>query len=402
MSCNSCNLPNASNNIHKKIEIADIFRGNIDKLPEMHSELSQVVNSIIKCRTSALGGHVLKCDSCGHEEYSYNSCRNRHCPKCQTLKKMKWLEARKEELLPVPYFHVVFTMPSILNPIALQNKKVIYNILFKAVSETLQDAAKTPNNLGADIGFIAILHTWGQNLIDHPHIHCVVPAGGISPSGEKWKSCRGNYFIPVKILSKLLRGKFLDFLRKAYENMELQFFGNIQNLHNKNEFQKIIDKAYSTDWVVYAKKPFAGPEQVFDYLGRYTHRVAISNNRILKLEDGKVSFKWKDYTDDNKEKIMTLDVKEFMRRFLLHVLPKGFVKIRFFGFLSNRTKNDKINHIFKILKKKRTQKEKNQETWQELFLRITGIDACICSECKKGRLIVIREIPNLNQFQDTS
>ncbi|HEY0089212.1 MAG TPA: IS91 family transposase, partial [Candidatus Lokiarchaeia archaeon] len=332
---------NSSSNIRNKIELADIFRKNIDKLPHIDIESWKVVNAIISCRTANLGGHVLKCDICGHEEYSYNSCRNRHCPKCQTLKKVKWLEAREDELLPVNYFHVVFTIPGFLNPIVLQNKKIAYDILFKSVKETLLESAKTGKNLGADIGFITILHTWGQNLMDHPHIHCVVPAGGISPSGNNWKSCRNNYFISIKILSKLFKGKFLDYLKKAFNSNELKFFGKIHNLKNKSCFQIIINRAYLKEWVVYAKKPFAGPKQVLDYIGRYTHRVAISNNRIHSMENDKVSFSWKDYSEDNKQKVMSLEVSEFMRRFLLHVLPKRFVRIRFFGFLANKVKNDK-------------------------------------------------------------
>src|SRR4030042_1953381 len=378
-----------------KVELADIFRNNTDKLNNICGNSWKVVNAIINCRTEKLGGHVLKCDSCGHEQYSYNSCRNRHCPKCQTLKKIKWLEARKEELLPVNYFHVVFTIPGILNPAVLQNKKGTYNILFKSVKETLLESARTLKNLGADIGFIAILHIWGQNLMDPPNIHCVFPAGGISPSGNNWKSCRNNYFIPVKILSKLFKGKFLDYFKKAFINNELKFFGSIQNLNNKLDFQNIINIAYSKDWIVYAKKPFAGPMQVFDYIGRYTHRVAISNNRILKIENDTVSFSWKDYSDGNKQKLMTLDVKEFIRRFLLHILPEGFVRVRFFGFLSNRIKNYKINHIFKIMNKKRP-KTKQKKNWQELLLHITGIDFCSCHKCKNGNLVIIKEIPKQN------
>jgi hypothetical protein len=384
-----------------KIEIADIFRNNLNKLSAVSKDQWKVVNSIISCRTSKLGGHVLKCDACAHEEYSYNSCRNRHCPKCQTLKKVRWLEAREKELLPVNYFHVVFTIPSNLNPLTLQNKKTVYNILFRAVKETLIEAAKTKRNLGADIGLIGILHTWGQNLLDHPHIHCVIPAGGISASGNNWISCRNNYFISVKILSKLFQSKFLDYLKKAFNSNELTFFGKIKHLSTRSDFQKVIDIAYSTDWVVYAKKPFTGAKQVFDYIARYTHRVAISNNRILKMENSTVSFSWKDYSDDNKQKIMTLDTPEFMRRFLLHVLPDGFVKIRFFGFLANKVKNQKLEQIFKIFGKKKPLKAE-EESWSELLLRITGINVTVGPVCNKGNLIIIKDIKPTKGFDNSS
>jgi hypothetical protein len=384
-----------------KLEVADIFRNNLDKLSSVSKEQWRVINAIISCRTSKLGGHVLKCNVCSHEEYSYNSCRNRHCPKCQTLKKVRWLLAREKELLPVNYFHVVFTIASVLNPLTLQNKKTVYNILFKAVKETLLEAAKTKRNLGAHIGFIGILHTWGQNLLDHPHIHCVIPAGGISPSGNNWISCQNNYFIPVKILSKLFRGKFLDYLKNAFDNNEINFFGKIKYLSSQSDFQKIIDTAFSTSWVVYAKKPFAGAKQVFDYIARYTHRVAISNNRILKMEDDTVSFSWKDYSDDNQQKIMTVDTAEFMRRFLLHVLPDGFVKIRFFGFMANKVKSKKLEQIFKILGEEKPN-ETEKECWPELLFRITGIDFTVCPVCQKGNLIAIIDIKPTKGFDNSS
>jgi hypothetical protein len=385
-----------------KIEVADIFRNNLNKLPKISQESWKVINSIISCRTAKLGGHVLKCDYCNYEEYSYNSCRNRHCPKCQTLKKVRWLEARESELLPVNYFHVVFTIPDILNPIALQNKNVVYKILFRSVKETLLQASETPKNLGAMIGFISILHTWGQNLNDHPHIHCVIPAGGISPSGNNWKSCKNKYFIHVKILSRLFRGKFNYYLKEAYNNNELNFFGNIKKLSITTNFLTIINEAYLKEWIVYVKKPFTGPKKVFDYLGRYTHRVAISNNRILGLKNGKVIFKWKDYRD-NKQKIMSLDVKEFMRRFLLHVLPSGFVRIRFYGFLSNRVKNKNINKILSILNYSQNKVKKKNEDWQDLLKRVMGINVTICPKCQKGNFVSVDIIsPDKKKYMDTS
>jgi len=286
------------------------------------------MSAIEACRTSLLGGHKDKCDSCGHPEISYNSCRNRHCPKCQFLLKEKWIEARAEDLLPIQYFHVVFTIPAELNPLVLSNQKVMYNLLFRSVSETLVELGNDPKRLGARIGFMAILHTWGQNLMDHPHIHCVVTGGGLSSDRGHWVSCRKGFFIPVKVMSALFSGKFLDYLKRNYESGDLVFPGALDNLKEPHAFEGYRRQFYHKKWAVYCKPPFNGIEGGLQYLSRYTHRIAISNHRILKLEDGKVSFLWRDYSDGDKEKIMTLDADEFTRRFLLHVLPDRFVKIR--------------------------------------------------------------------------
>ena len=349
------------------------------------------MSAIEACRTSLLGGHKDKCDSCGHIEISYNSCRNRHCPKCQFLKKEKWIEDRAEDLLPIQYFHVVFTIPAELNPLVLSNQKVMYNLLFRSVSETLMELGNDPKRLGARIGFMGILHTWGQNLMDHPHVHCVVTGGGLSPDGDHWVSCRKGFFIPVKVMSTLFRGKFLDYLKRNHESGDLVFPSIISHLREHDAFEGFRRQFYHKKWVVYCKPPFNGIEGVLQYLSRYTHRIAISNQRILKLEDGKVSFLWRDYSDGDKEKIMTLHASEFIRRFLLHVLPDRFVKIRHYGLLANRSRKNNIALCRELLGSSKIQiKDKDMPlTWQELLLKVSGIDLTKCPVCQKGRMITV-------------
>jgi len=309
----------------------------------------RTMRAIERCRTAELGGHVDECDSCGRIRISYNSCRNRHCPKCQFLKKERWLEKRKGGLLPVPYFHVVFTIPAKLNPLALRNKRVFYDILFRSVAETLSELARDPKHLGGQIGFISILHTWGQNLMDHPHIHCVVTGGALSFDGTRWKSCRKRFFISVKVLSRLFRGKMLYYLRESWKAEELEFLGNIANLQDPAEFSSFLNDLYSREWVVYSKPPFKGPERLLEYLGRYTHKIAIGNHRIIKMQRGEVFFLWRDYTDGNTNKTMRLEASEFIRRFLLHVLPARFVKIRYYGLLANRNSNTMLDQCRRLL-----------------------------------------------------
>jgi hypothetical protein len=359
-------------------EVADIFRHFGPAYRAAHKlPLNQlrVMHAVEICRTAELGGHVDQCD-CGHIRISYNSCRNRHCPKCQFLRKEKWIEARQRDLLPIPYFHVVFTIPDSLNPLALRNQEILYNILFRAVKETLLELGK---RLGK-IGFICILHTWGQNLMDHPHIHCIVTGGGLC--NGKWVSSRKKFFLPEKVMSRLFRGKFLFYLKRAYD--KLTFAGNISYLKEKDAFRGLVSQLYGKDWVVYCKPPFKGPETVIEYLGRYTHRVAISNNRIIGMEDGKVSFFWKDYADDNKKKVMTLTAFEFIRRFLLHVLPDGFVKIRHYGLLGNRNRKEYLS-LCRTALGVAVQTEQTAQTWQELFFATTGIDIMECPICH-GRM----------------
>ena len=311
----------------------------------LRGEQRRAVKDLAACRTSALGGHEEACDACGHRRFAYNSCRNRHCPKCQASARARWLEARTAELLNVPYFHLVFTLPDEFGPLALQNKRILYGLLFQAVSETLLQIAAQPEHLGADIGFMAVLHTWGQNLMHHPHLHCVTPAGGLAPDGKSWISARERFFLPVRVLSRVFRGKFIELVKRAHQRGRLVFSGSLQPLADGNAFERLLNQAVKTDWVVYAKPPFGGPQQVLKYLARYTHRVAISNSRIAAFDGERVSFRWKDYADDHRQKTMTLPAEEFVRRFLMHVLPKGFSRIRYYGFLANRHRKQKLAAI---------------------------------------------------------
>jgi hypothetical protein len=375
------------------VEVADIFRLHGPEYRRSHPmplHHLRAMHAIEVCRTATLGGHRYHY-SCGHVDISYNSCRNRHCPKCQTLQKEKWIEARCDDLLPIQYFHVVFTIPSELNPLVIMNQKVMYNILFRSVSETLLELSNDPRHLGARKGFIGILHTWGQNLMDHPHIHCVVPGGGLSPDGTRWVSCRKRFFIPVRVMSSLFRGKFLDYLKSSFQSGDLIFPGGIRHLKEPHVFEVFRGQFYHKKWVVYCKPPFDGAEGVLKYLGRYTHRIAISNNRILKVQDGNVSFRWRDYADGDKQKIMTLMADEFMRRFLLHVLPHRYVRIRHFGLLANRSRKDNIALCREIIGSLKTvTKEKDKpETWQDQLLRLCGIDVTICPVCKKGTILMV-------------
>jgi predicted Zn-ribbon and HTH transcriptional regulator len=324
------------------IEVADIFRQYGDDYRAKHKlsyAMTKAMHAIQYCRTSLMGGHVDECNDCGYTKISYNSCRNRHCPKCQNLPKERWVEARKRDLLPISYFHTVFTLPVELRAITLRNKKVMYSMLFKASSETLLELAHDPKYLGARIGFISLLHTWGQNLMDHPHVHCIVTGGGLTREQDQWVSSKKDFFIPVRVMSKLFRGKFLFYLKKARETKKLTYSGQIEPLLKECNFQKWMNSLYTKDWVVYCKPPFQNPEHVLSYLGQYTHKVAISNHRIQEVHEGKVSFQWKDYADNHQKKVMTLDALEFIRRFLLHIPPQRFVKIRHYGLLSNRNRD---------------------------------------------------------------
>ncbi len=330
------------------LEIADIFRahGAAWRIANAgHLSLGQlkVMSAIERCRTAALGGHVAACQGCGHTVIAYNSCRNRHCPKCQGAAATAWLAARQAELLPVAYYHVVFTLPAPIADIAYQNKAVVYDILFKAAAETLLRIAADPKHLGARIGLTAVLHTWGSALTHHPHIHCVVPGGGISRDGERWISCRPGFFLPVRVLSRLFRRLFLEKLVAAHEAGRLRFFGDLRHLADSQAFARHLSPLRKIEWVVYAKRPFAAPEAVLAYLSRYTHRVAISNSRLISLDDRNVTFKWKDYRAQGREryKTMALPIPEFIRRFLIHVLPQGFHRIRHYGLFANggRTEN---------------------------------------------------------------
>ena len=324
------------------LEVADIFRGHGPawrKANAGHISLGQlkVMSAIESCRTAALGGHVERCEDCAHTRIAYNSCRNRHCPKCQGAAAKQWLAAREAELLPVPYYHVVFTLPAPISDIAYQNKAVIYDILFKASAETLITIAADPKHLGARIGVTSVLHTWGSALTHHPHVHIIVPGGGISLDGARWLSCRPGFFLPVRVLSRLFRRLFLEKLVAAHQNGRLQFFGNHGHLTDRNLFAALLAPLRKVEWVVYAKRPFGGPQAVLAYLSRYTHRVAIANSRLIALHDNGVTFKWKDYRIEGRQrvKLMTLATHEFIRRFLIHVLPRGFHRIRHYGLLAS-------------------------------------------------------------------
>lgn len=370
-------------------EVADIIREYGEDYRRKHklpSRMIKVMNAIESCRTSKLGGHIDECDNCGHIRISYNSCRNRHCPKCQGLAKERWLMDRKNDLLPVEYFHVVFTVPDTLNPLILRNQKETYGILFRAVSETLLELGKDSKYLGADIGFIGILHTWGQNLMDHPHIHCIVPGGGLSFDTSRWIASRERFLIPVNVVSRLFRGKYLSYLKVAYSKDKLKFCGNIQELSEEKKFSELMDSLYKREWVVYSKPPFKSAEYVLEYLGRYTHRVAISNNRITDMAAGKVTYKYRDYKDENKNKLMTVEAHEFIRRILLHILPDNFVKIRHYGILSNRNRGTKLRRCKGILGIS-TKKSNVKIGWQELLKELTGKDPRICPHCNIGRLV---------------
>jgi len=323
------------------LEVADILRGAGDSFWERHSshlawQHRKVLDAIVRCRTAALGGHRDQCLRCGHQAISYNSCRNRHCPKCQGNARTKWLAARSAELLPVPYFHVVFTLPHELSALMLQNKRLLYDLLFRASSATLLEVARDPKHLGAAIGLLSVLHTWGQNLQHHPHVHCIVPAGGLAPDASRWITASSRFFLSVRVLSRVFRGKFSAELRKLFDQGKLQFHGSLTQLADAAQFRCFLRQLFRKEWVVYAKPPFGGAEHVLRYLARYTHRVAISNHRLVSFTGDRVSFLWKDYAHGSKHKVMTVSADDFLRRFLIHVLPRGLVRIRHFGLFANR------------------------------------------------------------------
>ncbi|MBU0466014.1 MAG: IS91 family transposase [Proteobacteria bacterium] len=377
--------------------MADIFckygKAYIESHP-MPLEHYKIMNAIVVCRTAALGGHVEVCDSCGKTQNSYNSCRNRHCPKCQALTKARWLEARQAELLCVPYFHNVFTLPHELNLVILCNKKIMLDILFRAVSATLKEFAENPKSRykeGGKIGFTSILHTWDQNLRGHFHLHCVIPAGYLSHDGERWIHSKKKFLFPVKALSRVFRGKFIEQMELSFN--DLIFPGKIADIGTDAGFRKLKKQLYSKEWVVYSKQPFGGPKQVLEYLGRYTHRVAISNNRILDIENNTITFSYKDRKNNDTKKIMALDANEFIRRFLLHALPKKFMRIRHSGFLANRCKKGNLLKCRKILGQETIPDNLSNKSPKDLMLDLTGLDISTCPFCKKGKLNKMLKIP---------
>lgn len=390
-------------------EIADVIRAFGDAFLMQYGHVvsstqRRALRDIVRCRTAALGGHVEACDECGLVRIAYNSCRNRNCPKCQAAARAEWLDRQAADLLPVEYFHLVFTLPNMIGPVALQNPKRIYSALFCAAANSLSELASDPKHLGAEVGFLAVLHTWGQTLTLHPHIHCVVPGGGLSFDGERWVSCRPGFFLPVRPLSRLFRGKFLALLRQLHQQQGLVLKGIQTELANPLRFARWIDELQESEWVVYAKRPFGGPEQVLKYLARYTHRVAISNHRLAGIAERTVSFHWKDYADENKQKVMTLDGVEFIRRFLQHVMPSGFMRIRHFGLLANRHRTEKLTQCRLVLEAESEKceplqqavKVAKEEAADPTFAGAVDVDTAVkryCAACGKGRMIVIEVLP---------
>lgn len=396
-----------------RLEVADVFRRYGEAFRQEHgasisTAQRRVMTAIEVCRTAALGGHVEQCDACGHQRISYCSCRNRHCPKCQSLARAEWIQRRQAELLDCEYFHVVFTLPEEIAALAYQNKEVVYGILFRAAADTLRNIAADPKHLGAEIGFFAVLHTWGQNLLHHPHLHCVVAGGGLSPDGNRWIGCRPGFFLPVRVLSRLFRRLFLEELESAFDSGKLQFFHSLEPLQQPREFSRYLAPARQAEWVVYAKRPFAGAQQVLDYVGRYTHRVAISNNRLLDIDAGQVQFQWKDYRDDNRQKTMTLSAEEFIRRFLLHTLPDRFQRIRYYGFLGNRYRQEKLARCRQLLNMapvgEPPTESGRQKDYRDRHEELTGSSLRECPVCHRGHMFTIESLPTRKSpaIHDTS
>jgi len=366
-------------------ELADIFRSHGQSYQRTHrlsASQQKVMRAVSVCRTQELGGHLKQCDTCGFEHPTYNSCRNRHCPKCQSLAKAQWLEKQTSELLPVGYFHLVFALPHEFNRLILAHKKIGLSLLFKAVSETLLEFGQT--RLKGTLGIIAVLHTWDQTLKDHFHLHCLVPAGALSSNHSRWIGARPNFLFPVTALSQVFQGKFLALLQQACDK------GKIPPANNE------IKASRQKSWVVYAKKPFGSPQTVLDYLGRYTHRVALSNERILSVQNGQVTLSYRDRKDGNRKTTLPLNAQEFIRRFLLHVLPDGFMRIRHFGFLANRSKKQALAQCRRLLKIEAALPETPKESAKDLLLRITGIDLSRCPSCHRGTMIVVAELPPIS------
>ena len=359
------------------------------RLPERHL---RALWAIENCRTATLGGHLSQCDGCDYEQVRYNSCRNRHCPKCQSLDKERWLEKRSQELLPVPYFHLVFTLPAELNALVLRNQQVLYDLLFATASQTLLEIAADPKHLGAQIGVLAVLHTWNQQLTEHPHLHCIVPGGGLSPDRRRWVSSRPDFFLPVRVLSRLFRGKFLHRLRALYAAGELAFPGQIAELAQRQSFDDLIAQLFCKEWVVYSKPPFSGPEHALRYLARYVHRVAISNDRLVRLEGDQVTFSYRDRAHGDRYREMTVSGEEFLRRFLLHILPDHFVRIRSYGLLASRNRETNLALCRELLGAERPPARPPQATWSELLQRLTGVDPLLCPQCRQGHLRTIGEV----------
>ncbi len=385
------------------LEVAEIFRRFGDRFRLEAGALSlaqrRVMTAIERCRTAALGGHVEQCDRCHYTRVWYNSCRNRHCPKCQSLARAHWIERRNAEILNCPYFHVIFTVPETIAAIAYLNKAVVYGILFRAAATTLRTIAGDPKHLGAEIGFFAVLHTWGQQLQHHPHVHCVVTGGGLSRGSTRWIACRPGFFLPVRILSRLFRRLFLQYLQDAFDAGRLRFVGALDSLSDTTAFARHLAPARTTEWVVYAKRPFAGPRQVLDYVGRYTHRVAISNNRLVDITTDQVRFQWRDYRAESEPKTMTLAATEFIRRFLLHVLPAGFQRIRYYGLLGNRHRSGKLARCRQLLgitpppAAAASAPTTAAPDYRDRVEALTGLSLRVCPICHAGGMVAVVDFP---------
>ena len=380
------------------LTVAEVFRRYGDTFraqagAALSTAQRRVMTAIEQCRTAALGGHVEQCDRCGHRRVWYNSCRNRHCPTCQSLARATWLERRRADLLPTEYFHVVFTVPPAVAEVATQNKAVVYGLLFRAVAETLRTIAADPRHLGAEIGFFAVLHTWGQTLVHHPHLHCVIPGGGLATDGSGWVACRPGFFLPVRVLSRYFRRVLVQALEDAFESGRLRFAGRQQPLNDLRRFAEHLRPAREAEWVVYAKRPFAGPEQVLDYLGRYTHRIAIGNQRLCSLDDGSVRFRYTDYrrAGASRQKTMTLTATEFIRRMLLHVLPPGFHRIRHYGFLANRARRQKLAECRRLLAAPSPPEQAGRTAvdYRDRYEALTGRSLRRCPRCDDGNMLVV-------------
>ena len=386
-------------------EVADIFRRygiEYRNNKALSAQQYKVMKRIEICRTAALGGHVEACDQCGYTQNAYNSCRDRHCPKCQTMVKEKWLTNRKAEVLPCPYFHHVFTLPHELNSLIMVNKRIMLALLFTAVKETLQVFGRDPQwRLEGQLGFISVLHTWNQKLMDHFHLHCIIPAGALSYDRKKWIAASRKYLFRVESLAKEFQRRYLNKLEKAYRKNTLSFNGKAERYRDEKQFEKLLVALWDKKWITYAKQPFGGPEQVLEYLGRYTHRVAITNNRIIAIDNGTVRFSYRDRSDDNKEKELTIGADEFIRRFLLHVLPRGFTKIRYYGFLAHANKKTCIALIRTLINPTAAHAQKLVESVQQMMLRLTGVDICCCPQCGEGTLVYVRPLTR-SAYDDTS
>jgi len=377
--------------VRPRLELAQIVRQDGDEYRRTH-RLTPVqhraLRAIAACRTAALGGHRETCDRCGAVRITYNSCRNRHCPKCQTVAKERWLAARQADVLPIPYFHVVFTLPHALNALAQGNPRVLYALLFRAAADTLLTFGRDPRHLGGTIGLTAILHTWGQNLSQHVHLHCLVTGGSLAPDRSRWIAGRSSFLFPVRALSTVFRAKYLAALQRAFDADHLTFAEGTAALADRQAFSAYLGQLRATNWIVYVKRPFAGPEAVLRYLGRYTHRVALTNDRLVDHEDGHVRFRWKDYADHDRAKIMTLTADEFLRRFLLHIVPRGFMRTRHFGLLANRTRRATLTQCRALLGHFPTE-DAQRESLGVLISRLTGIDLARCPVCGEGRMQIV-------------